>query len=185
MSNIINFPAPNSKKELFARLREVIASGWQEMPSDVPRYNGTGGPGNYLEDLIGLKAGNQDIADIVGWEVKYYTPNTHLVTMFHKEPQPPGIMKYMVNRYGWLDKENRKSFRHTIRGKSDRFMVVDDAGNVVVRPLKKGNGLTPSWSHDTLLNVAGGKLRRLMLVNGERKGRNVRFNRVDCYENLT
>lgn len=82
-----------------------------------------------------------------------------------------------------MDKKGRKSFRHTIRGHSDRFVVVNDAGNVIVRPLK-GNGLVPIWTHDTLLNIAGGKLRRLMLVRGERKGRAVRFNRVDCYENL-
>lgn len=153
------------------------------MPSDVARYNGTGAPGNYLEDLIGLTAGNQDIADVVGWEVKFYTAKTHLVTLFHKEPQPDGIMRYMVNRFGWLDKQGRKSFRHTIKGTSDRFTVVNDAGNVIVRPIV-GNGVVPMWTHDTLLNIAGGKLRRLMLVKGERKGRNVRFLQVDCFENL-
>lgn len=34
------------------------------------------------------------------------------------------------------------------------------------------------------LNIAGGKLRRLLLVEGERDGQQVKFNRVDCYENL-
>lgn len=183
MNNLIYFPAPNNKKELFARLREIIKLGWQEMPATVARYNGTGAPGNFLEDLIGLTAGNQDIADVVGWEVKFYTAKTHLVTLFHKEPQPDGVMRYMVNRFGWIDRLGRKSFRHTIKGTSDRFTVVNDAGNVIVRPLA-GNGVVPMWTHDTLLNIAGGKLRRLMLVKGERKGRNVRFIQVDCYENL-
>lgn len=183
MNNLIPFTKPNSKKELFARLREIISKGWLEMDSSVPRYNGTGAPGNFLEDLIGLKAGNKDIADIVGWEVKFFNPKTHLITFFHKEPQPEGVLRYMLNRYGWLDKDGRKSFRHTIRGKSDRFIVADDAGNVIVRPLQ-GNGIVPTWTHDTLLNVAGGKLRRLMLVRGERKGQMVRFHRVDCFENL-
>lgn len=54
---------------------------------------------------------------------------------------------------------------HTIRGTSDRFKVFDDAGSIIVRPLK-GNGPVPMWSHDTLLNVAGGKLRRLVVVQG-------------------
>ena len=89
----------------------------------------------------------------------------------------------MVSKYGWRDKEGRLSFRHTISGKSDRFVVVNDAGNIIVRPLA-GNGPVPMWTHDTLLNVAGGKLRRLMLVSSERSGRQVRFNRVDLYENL-
>jgi MvaI/BcnI restriction endonuclease family len=182
MSNLIPFTTPNSKKELFARLREIIAKGWMEMP-DSPRSNGTGAPGNFLEDLIGLKAGNQDIADIAGWEVKFHNPKTSLITLFHKDPQPDTVLRIMTKRYGILDKERRLSFRHTIRGKSALFRVFDDAGNVVVRPLK-GNGIVPTWTHDTLLNAAAHKLRRLMLVRGERDGQKVRFQRVDCFENL-
>ena len=182
MDNLISFTTPNSKKELFARLREIVAKGWLEMP-ESKRSNGTGAPGNFLEDLIGLKAGNQDIADIAGWEVKFHNPKTNLITLFHKDPQPDTAIRYMVKKYGWLDKEGRLSFRHTIRGKSDRFKVFDDAGNVVVRPLK-GNGVIPTWTHDALMNAAAHKLRRLMLVRGERKGQMVRFQRVDCFENL-
>ncbi len=182
MSNLIPFTTPNSKKELFARLREIIAKGWLEMP-DSPRSNGTGAPGNFLEDLIGLKAGNQDIADIAGWEVKFHNPKTSLITLFHKDPQPDTVLRIMVKRFDILDKEGRMSFRHTIRGKSALFRVFDDAGNVVVRPLK-GNGIVPTWTHDTLLNAAAHKLRRLMLVRGERVGQRVRFHSVDCYENL-
>jgi MvaI/BcnI restriction endonuclease family len=183
VTDLLNFPAPNTKKTLFARMRLILALGWTEMPAEVARYNGTGAPGNYLEDLIGLKAGNQDIADVIGWEVKFYTPKSHLITLFHKEPGPEKILRYMVNRHGWIDKKGRRGFRHTIRGRSDKFEVVNDAGNIIVRPLK-GNGVVPIWSHDTLLGVAGGKLRRLMLVRGQRKGRMVRFDRVDLYENL-
>jgi hypothetical protein len=32
--------APTTKKELFARMREIIALGWQKMPAEA-RYNGT------------------------------------------------------------------------------------------------------------------------------------------------
>jgi len=177
-----SLPIPNTKKELFARMRLIIDEGWMQMPNRA-RYNGTGGPGNFLEDLIGLKTGNQDIADLLGWEVKYYTRRTNLITLFHKEPTPEGVMRYMVSRWGWKDSKGRLSFRHTIAGRSDRFIVKDDAGNVVVRPVK-GDGLIPTWTHDTLLNIAGGKLRRLMLVLGERDGRNVRFTMADLYENL-
>lgn len=183
MTDLINFPAPHTKKALFARMREILALGWQEMSAEVARYNGTGAPGNYLEDLIGLKAGNQDIADVIGWEVKYYTPKSHLITLFHKEPEPEKILRYMISRDGWIDKKGRRGFRHTRRGRSDRFEVINDAGNIIVRPLK-GNGVVPMWTHDTLLGVAGGKLRRLMLVRGQRKGRMVRFDKVDLYENL-
>lgn len=184
MSELLQFPAPNNKKELFERLRTILKLGWTEMTADEKRYNGTGGPGCYLEDLLGLKVGNQDIADVVGWEVKYFTPKTHLITLFHKEPDSKTVLRYMVSRFGWLDAQGRLSFRHTIKGRSDRFVVVSDAGNVIVRPLNGDDGPVPIWSDNTLLNIAGGKLRRLILVEGERSGHQVRFNRVDCYENL-
>ncbi|MGH9949349.1 MAG: MvaI/BcnI family restriction endonuclease, partial [Pyrinomonadaceae bacterium] len=79
VESLIENPVPVNRKALFARLREIIAQGWMNMPINVKRYNGTGGPGNFLEDLIGLKAGNQDIADVLGWEVKYYTEKTNFV----------------------------------------------------------------------------------------------------------
>ena len=182
LTALLNHPVPINKKDLYIRLREILALGWQEMPKGVARYNGTGGPGNYLEDLIGLKAGNQDIADVLGWEVKYYTPKTNYITLFHKEAEPAGVMRYMVNRFGWKDDQGRKSFRHTIAGRSDRFYVSDDAGNVIVRPVK-GNGIVPTWTHDALLNACT-KLKRLIAVRGERDGQRVRFTRADCYENL-
>lgn len=76
VNELLSNPVPVNRQALYARLREIIALGWQDMPADVARYNGTGGPGNFLEDMIGLKAGNQDIADVLGWEVKYYTAQT-------------------------------------------------------------------------------------------------------------
>lgn len=185
MTNLIPFTTPNSKKELFARLREIIQKGWLEMPADSPRYKSTdtGAPGNFLEDLIGLKAGNKDIADITGWEVKYYTPKTALITLFHKDPQPSTVVRSFVKRFGLTDVLGRKSLRHTIRGKSEKFKIADDAGNIIIRPAK-GNGVVAIWAHDIILNAAAHKLRRLMLVRGERKGQQVRYHRVDCFENL-
>ena len=73
--------APRTKRELFNRLREIITAGWYTMP-DASRYNGTGAPGNFLEDLLGLTVGNLDTPDSVGWELKYYTQKTHLITLF-------------------------------------------------------------------------------------------------------
>jgi hypothetical protein len=174
--------SPANKKELFARLRAIVDHGWYEMPKTA-RCAGTGGPGNFLEDLLGLNVGGQDIADSVGWEIKYYTPKTALITLFHKEAREPNIMRYMVRKWGWKDKEGRLSFRHTIAGQSDRFKVVDAGGLIVVRAIK-GNGPTPSWTQDELLNIAGAKLRRLCLVRGQKDKQNVRFDRADCFENL-
>ena len=102
--------------------------------------------------------------------------------MLHKNPDgPQHVMRYLVRRHGWKDAKGRMSFRHTVRGKSDRFRVYEDAGRITVRPLK-GNGLVPYWSLDELIGAVGGKLRRLMLVRGERKGKEVRFVRADAFE---
>ncbi|MGH9947385.1 MAG: MvaI/BcnI family restriction endonuclease, partial [Pyrinomonadaceae bacterium] len=111
-----------------------------------------------------------------------YTEKTNFVTLFHKEAEPRGIMRYMVRRWGITDAQGRKSFRHTISGKSEKFVVVDGAATVIVRPLK-GNGPVPMWTHDTLLNAAT-KLRRLLLIKGERNGKKVRYIQADCYEDL-
>lgn len=183
MSLSLGGPAPQTKNQLLAMLREVLKAGWLEMPSGTKRYNGHGAPGNYLEDLLGLTSGNKDVADSVGWEVKFHTPKTSLITLFHKEPEPQGILRYMVSKYGWKDKHGRLSFRHTIHGQSDRFTVADDAGNIIVRPLE-GDGPVPTWTHDTLLNIAGGKLRRLVSMEGQRSGRMVKYNHTVLFENM-
>ena len=173
---------PKTGKELFERLVNVVQQSPHEMPHQS-RYNGTGAPGNFLEDLLGLTAGNADIPDSLGWELKYYTPQTHLVTLFHKEPKPAGIMRYMVRRFGQKDQHGRRSFRHTIRGKSDRFRVDSDANQIFVRPIG-GNGSIPYWAQDDILSAAGAKLRCLVLVQGSKKGRTVTFDRIDCFEDL-
>lgn len=173
--------APTTRKELFERLADIVQHGAYTMPAS--RYSGTGGPGLYLEDLLGLRTGNRDVPDTLGWELKFYNPQTHLITLFHKEPQPAKIMRYMVSKHGWKDSQGRLSFRHTISGKSDRFQVEGDAGQIVVRPLK-GNGAVPYWTDDDILGAAGAKLRRLVLVRGVKKGQKVTYNRVDIFEDL-
>lgn len=180
---MIEFPhsPPHSRKELFARMKALIAHGPYNMP-EGSRYNGSGAPGLFLEDLLGTTAGSHDIPDAVGWELKWHSERTSLITLFHKEADgPEAIMRYMVRRYGQKDSKGRLSFRHTIRGRSDRFKVDTDTGQVIIRPLK-GNGPVPYWTHEELIAAAGAKLRRLLLVKGERKKQRVRFLYADAYQ---
>jgi len=172
---------PQTRKELFARLIEIVRHGAYEMPH--VRYTGTGAPGLYLEDLLGLTTGNKDIPDSLGFELKFYTRQTALITLFHKEPQPADAIRYMVSRFGWKDKSDRLSFRHTISGKSDRFQVSLDGEQIVVRKIG-GNGVVPFWTSDDILSAAGAKLRHLILVRGTRKEQTVTYDRVDWYQNL-
>jgi len=174
-------PTPTTRKELIAQIIEIIRHGEYEMPQE--RYSGTGAPGIFLEDLLGLTTGNKDIPDTLGFELKFYTNKTNLITLFHKEPQPEGALRYMVSKYGWKDKDGRLSFRHTIAGKSDRFTVEFDAGQIVVRRIG-GNGLTPYWTENDILSAVGAKLRRLILVRGTRRGQFVKYERADLFQDL-
>lgn len=173
---------PNTKKELFERLAEIKQHGEYELPARG--FGGSGGAGMYLESLLGLTTGNKDIPDSIGWELKFYSKQTNLITLFHKEPQPAGVVRYLVSKFGWKDSKGRLSFRHTIAGKSDRFQVFGDANQVTVRPLKGNGGPVPYWTDDDILSSAGAKLRRLVLVRGSKNGNIVKYDRVDVFENL-
>lgn len=153
---MIDLPSdpPSNKQELFDRIRAVIDHGTFQMPAGS-RYQGTGAPGMFLEDLLGLNAGSMDIPDAVGWEMKWFSARTSLVTLFHKEANgPKHVMRRMVQDYGWLDDKGRRSFRHTIRGESQLFRVKADESTrrITVTPKKRG-GTAPYWSYDEL--VAG------------------------------
>ena len=179
---------PTNRRELFAAITDLIEAGWHTMPDESP-YKGTGAPGNYLEHLLGFTPGAADIPDALGWELKWHTPRTHLLTLFHKTPDnSPEIIRYMVRKYGKKDAKGRLSFRHTIdptsRAAAQRFMPVYDAGQLVVRR-RDGNGMVPRWSQDSILGAAGGKLRRLLLILGERKGQQVKFTRADAYDTFS
>ncbi len=163
---------PKSATASFAEIKTILNMGWIEIPADKS-FNGNAAPGDLLEHLLGGKKNNRDSPDLNDWEVKFHG-GTALITLFHKEPQPRGIMKFMVHEHGWPDHLARISFRHTLGGKSDRgFYVANEADRIVVRHNQKDNPV-PYWKHDTLLNCLGGKLRRLIVVEGEMQNYPVR-----------
>ncbi len=179
---------PPSQRILFEKIIALIGHGWYEMPDT---YRGTGAPGIFLEDQLGLTRGPkpEDWPDASGWELKWWTARTQYLTLFHKSPDnSPNIMRYMVRKYGKRDAQGRMSFRHTIRPTSrapgQKFLPAYDAGWLSVRP-KGGNGLIPRWSEQALLGAAGSKLRRLIMVKGERKGQQVRFFQADAYREFS
>ena len=174
---------PKNKGELFSRIYKII----NESPHDLPEkgFGGTGGPGMYLQVLLGLQVDNRDIPDSMGWEVKTYSKRTNFITLFHKEPHPKGVVKYLVKNYGWLDSQGRKSFRHTIAGSSDRFKVIGGAGKIIVSPLESSDGPIPYWTEDDILGAAGAKLRRLLLVRYSKSGDEIIYDRAFIFETLT
>ena len=177
---------PTNRKELFDRLIELMAQGWHVMPDHSP-YRGTGGPGIYLEHLLGFEPNSRDLPDALGWELKWHTARTNFVTLFHKTPDnSPEIIRYMVRKHGIKDAKGRLSFRHTINPghRSAKFTPVYDNGVLIMCP-RKGNGPVPRWTAQGLEAAAGAKLRRLLLVKGEKDGQRIRFLQTDAYQEFS
>jgi len=171
---------PRSSAAVFAIIKEITTLGWVEIP---PQFQGTGAPGNTLEYLANVVENNKDSPDLEDWELKFHGGKASLVTLFHYDPEPRGILKSMVDRFGWDDGQGRISFRHTIRGSSPRgFQIINENDRIIVRNI---NDLSfePFWQHNTLLGQMGAKLRRLIVVHGnyDTAKRLVRYNSAVGY----
>jgi len=151
-------PRNNVERELFAELREICGSGTWEMHN-----GGTGQPGAILEHLLGIDTNNVDLPDFQRWEVKFHG-GTAPITLFHKEGEPSGSVGRLVKEHGWLDRNGRLSFRHTIWGETNRgFKVVDQNNRIHVMHQSDSQ---VSWSHDAIVVTASTKLRNTVLVAG-------------------
>ncbi len=121
---------------MIEKLKAVAATGW--IPNARP--GNTGGIGNTLEDLLGIKENNLPLPNAAEWELKAQRlHSSSLTTLFHMEPSPRALRfvpQVFLPKYGWVHQEEGKkhpkgemSFRQTIHGqlRSDRgFMVVID-----------------------------------------------------------
>lgn len=156
---------PRSYSGISGKISEILKTGIWNFPA-AGKYNGSGGPGRLLEDLLGIKENNADAPDIKDWEIKFHGGGS-LLTLFHKDPEPSGIIRNIVHAYGWPDRKKRISFRHTIQKETDRgFYVVNEDDRIVVRNRHKDEAV-PHWTHNTILNALSAKLRRLIVVAGE------------------
>lgn len=125
-----------TKESLIEKLREIRNLGWVENA----RPGNSGGIGNTLEDLLGIKENNLPMPNAAEWELKCQrAKTTSLTTLFHMEPSPRAIKFFpsvFLLKYGWPHQlagsvydEDEMSFRQTISGltNSDRgFKVVVD-----------------------------------------------------------
>ena len=162
---IVPIRQPRSGTAIFKKIVEILKAGTWEFPNDG-KYNGSGGPGRLLEDLLGIKVNNADSPDLADWEIKFHG-GTSLLTLFHKDPEPRGIIRTMVHNHGWDDGKGRISFRHTIGGESPRgFYIVNEEDRIVIRNKFK-DAPVPHWTHNTLFNALASKLRRLIVVGGK------------------
>lgn len=126
-------PIIYTKQSLIDKLKEIAAMGW--IPNG--RKGNSGGIGNTLEDLLGIKENNLPIPNAAEWELKTQRiSSSSLTTLFHIEPSPRAIRsvpQVLLPKYGWAHQEDGKkypkgemSFRQTIHGlaRSDRGFIV-------------------------------------------------------------
>ena len=95
------------------------------------RVGNDGNQGNTLENLLGVKENNLSIPDYGNYEIKTQKAESgSLITLFHKEPQPPKSVPKLLSSMGWKHSQAGKkhpdtemsfrvtasSGRHTSRG---------------------------------------------------------------------
>jgi hypothetical protein len=172
---------PKSATASFKKIAEILKVGTYPFPADG-KFNGNGAPGRMLEHILGIEENNADSPDLADWEIKFHGGSS-LLTLFHKDPEPKGILRSMVHEHGWPDDQGRISFRHTIGGESVRgFYVVNEDDRIVIRNRHKDTAV-PHWTHNTLFNAFSSKLRRLIVVNGTmlKNPRRVRYESAMAY----
>lgn len=174
---------PRSSSTAFPIIKEILSLGWVEIPE---QFQGTGAPGNTLEYLVEVNENNMDSPDLQDWELKFHGGSSSLLTLFHKDPEPRGIIKEVVDKFGWANDKGKISFRHTIKGETARGFKVVNENNRISIVNKYNKDIVPYWDHNTLLGQLGGKLRRLIIVHGEvkrenRKIRKVKYNSATAF----
>ena len=166
--------APQSS--IRAQLKDILDTREYEIPNGEG-FEGTGAPGLYLEHLLNLKTSNLDIPDAGAWELKF-TSGSALLTLFHKEADRGGpTMKDVIGAWGYIGRNGRQNFRHTVCGQSVGYRVSNEAGTIRVSKIDD-EGIVPYWSHDALLTAFARKLGNLMHVEGSWNSRS----RVVSYE---
>lgn len=126
-----------------------------------------------------------------------------MVTLLHKSPDnAPDVIRELVRTHGKRDAKGRLSFRHTVRprtGAAGQLFSVDYRDNQIVVRLKpsragraSAGAAEPRWSDQALIGAVGAKLRRLILVKGEKRtskgartAHEVRYVQADAYEEFS
>jgi hypothetical protein len=171
---------PRSSSNTFPVIKEILSLGWMEIPNE---FQGSGAPGNTLEYLINIEVNNNDYPDLNDWELKFHGGGSNLLTLFHKDPEPKGVLNEIVDKFGWENKHGNISFRHTIKGKSERgFRIVNENNRIYIKNDIDKN-IMLYWDHNILLGQLAAKLRRLIIVHGRvnKRERKVIYDRAKAY----
>jgi hypothetical protein len=186
-----------------AQIVNICAGKSHQLPPGL--YN-TGGPGLFLERLMGVEANNRDTADLADTGIELKTGSKRgPLTMFHRDPiersqraskkagraRVAGALQRLVDERGYLNGYGNKAFQHMIYGQTPTTTRVADGpcGYYVKIEADKinlyhENEVLMSWSTDTVINILVSKMRRLILVQGKRSRTAVDFKKATLYQEL-
>ena len=172
------------------RLEELLERGRFSLPdpSEHKGYGGAGGPGRWLEHLLGLDGGNADMPDSGKWEVKSHSGKS-LLTLFHQEHSDGMLIQEICEKWGIASRGGR-CFRHTVRG--DRWSTGPRIAGFRLEPnwsvVYKAPGFISNpvtevvrWDPDRVVSHLAQKLRRLIYVHIEPMGAEVLVHAVTLW----
>jgi hypothetical protein len=165
MKSIITNPLlpelPKTKKELLERIPPILQNSYLILPQCG---SGTGAVGTMLELLLGSQGKNKAFADSCGIEVKFNSPN-NLLTMFHKEVfgGEKSILP-LVKQFGKIDKDGRRSFRHTVKDSSPYFNISRKNNQIIVEAINCD--LMVYWHENDVIKAISKKLDEIIVVQG-------------------
>ena len=169
--------------DLRNRLGEILRQKTYQMP-DEEGFGGTGGPGKFLERLLGINGSNLDIPDAGKWEIKTHG-GASLLTFLHLEAQPKKHLEIMVQRFGYPISDGRLALRHTLTaGKiSNLGLYIDNHDDKITIQTDHTtmNEVLCFWTHDQVINAFTAKMRRLVVVKTRKRGNQIDFQQARMY----
>ena len=172
-----------TNKQLLARAQEILAQGIFDIPAHL---KGHGEIGNFLDELFGNRRDNVDAADTRAAELKFHDLKKRcLITLTRKEPDVIGTINGLVAEHGYIGRNKRRSFRHTVGAAkmTNRGFIgcLEDEGYAVYRYGER----KAFWPQNVWVNVLFGKCRRLLVFHGVRlPNRRVHFQSATFYREL-
>ncbi len=150
--------------EIKEKLCEIKQMGYV-----VSKRKGDTGIGYTLETLLGLKENNFKTPDFGQIELKSRRKGRNSrITMFTLNRNVWIIdKKEVIERYGYLDKKDRKALKCTINSKPNNqgfYVRVEQAG---VRIYHAEGQLTTEWQRDYLIETFKEKMSNLLIVNAD------------------
>ncbi len=173
---------PESHNPIFAAIERIINKGEIKISAEL---NDSGIGSETLKSLCEAESKNMKSPGLTEWWIKLHMENP-LIALINSVPEPPGIVRQMVIKFGGPHGKGRKSLKFTIKGKTKKdFQVVSDNNRFMI--INKNNSpINPFWQRDVLIDAMKARFGRLIIVTGKVNeiDRTVNYTTATAYWNL-